>query len=277
MKLGKGINKNDKNSGKIPDFDEIIFRIRNKDYGAYKLRKKYSSTVIVSLLIGIIITTAATIAPFLSEKGKDKDNTIQKAQRNVEINLNNFDKPDKTIPMVPPPATPAPPPEKVMKQVKYLAPVVVDSITPELSSPKLITADEAKSDVTNAPVTEAIPAVKEETEEENAEPKPFMSAEEMPVPPGGEAGLYKYIAKNTRYPKIALDNNIQGKVYVRFCVTSKGTIDQVSILKGVSPELNAEAIRVVKSFPPFKPGKMNGKPVPVWYIVHIDFKIQKNH
>ncbi|HKK43245.1 MAG TPA: TonB family protein [Bacteroidales bacterium] len=271
MKQGDDIKSNKKGRKKIPDFDDIIFRIRNKDYGAYKLRKKYSSTVIISLLGGVMFITAATIAPFLTEK-----ETVDKhpqARENVEINLANLDKVDKTIPMVPPPATPAPP-QNVTKQVKYVAPVVVDSISPQVSSPKLITADEARSEVKNAPVAIAEPAVKEEEKEENTEPQPFLSAEEMPVPRGGEAGLYKYIAENTRYPRVALDNNIQGKVFVRFCVTSKGTVDQVSILKGISPALNAEAIRVVKSFPPFKPGKMNGKPVPVWYIVHIDFKIQ---
>jgi protein TonB len=96
----------------------------------------------------------------------------------------------------------------------------------------------------------------------------------MPVPAGGESGLYKFIADNTRYPKIALENNIEGKVFVRLCVTSKGNVDQVSILKGVDPELDAEAIRVVKLFPQFKPGKMNGRPVPVWYVVYISFKLQ---
>ncbi len=271
MRSDKNKNGDKKNRSRFPDFDDIIFRIRNKDYGAYKLRKKYSSTVVISLIGGVLFITAATIAPFLSEKKTEEKHP--QAREDVEINLANLDKVDKTIPMVPPPATPAPP-ENVTKQVKYIAPVVVDSISPEVSSPKLITADEAKSEVKNAPVAEVLPAVKEENNEEGKEPQPFLSAEEMPVPKGGEAGLYKYIAENTRYPKVALDNNIQGKVYVRFCVTSKGTVDQVSILKGVSPALNAEAIRVVKSFPPFRPGKMNGKPVPVWYIVHIDFKIR---
>ncbi len=255
---------------KIPDFDDIIFRIRNKDYGAYDLRKKYRPTVIISLLIGILIMSTATITPFLRER--TKGNQQQPAERNVAITIEHLDKPDEPLTEVPPP--PPPPTENVMKQIKYVAPVVVDSVIPKKSSAKFMTADEAQMKVKNEPIAEIVPAVKEEIQEQDAEPEPFMSVEEMPVPEGGEAGLYKYIAENTRYPKIALDNNIQGKVYVRFCVTSKGTVDQVSILKGVDPELNAEAIRVVKTFPPFKPGKMNGKPVPVWYIVHIDFKLQ---
>jgi protein TonB len=95
----------------------------------------------------------------------------------------------------------------------------------------------------------------------------------MPEPQGGEEGMYKFIAENTRYPVMAHENNIQGKVFVRFCVTAKGTVEQVSILKGVDPDLDAEAMRVVKIFPPFRPGKQDGKPVPVWFIVPITFQI----
>lgn len=255
---------------KIPDFDDIIFRIRNKDYGAYELRKKYRPTVIISLLIGILIMSTATITPFMRERARGS--LHKPAERNVTITIEHLDKPDEPLAEVPPP--PPPPAENVMKQIKYVAPVVVDSVISEKSTSKFMTADEAQLKVKNEPIAEVVPAVKEEIQEQDAEPEPFMSVEEMPVPEGGEAGLYKYIAENTRYPKIALDNNIQGKVYVRFCVTSKGTVDQVSILKGVDPALDAEAIRVVKTFPPFKPGKMNGKTVPVWYIVHIDFKLQ---
>jgi protein TonB len=79
--------------------------------------------------------------------------------------------------------------------------------------------------------------------------------EEMPMFPGGDGELLKYIAEHTQYPEIAKENNIQGRVIVRFCVTSKGGVSQVSILKGVDPELDAEAIRVVNTLPAFKPGK----------------------
>ena len=84
----------------------------------------------------------------------------------------------------------------------------------------------------------------------------------------------KYISDHTIYPNIALENNIQGKVIVKFCVTAKGGVTQVSILRGVSPELNDEAIRVVKSFPKFIPGKQSGIPVPVWYVVPITFSLK---
>jgi TonB family protein len=103
---------------------------------------------------------------------------------------------------------------------------------------------------------------------------PFVVVEEMPMFPGGDGALLKYIAENTMYPELAKENNIQGKVIVRFCVTSKGSVSQISVLKGVDPELDAEAIRVVNTLPTFKPGSQGGKPVPVWYMVPITFSLK---
>jgi TonB family protein len=102
----------------------------------------------------------------------------------------------------------------------------------------------------------------------------FMVVEEMPMFPGGDVALLKYISKHINYPEVAKENNIQGKVIVRFCVTAKGDVNQVSIFKGVSPELDAEALKVVKTLPDFKPGKQGGKPVPVWYMVPITFTLK---
>jgi len=103
---------------------------------------------------------------------------------------------------------------------------------------------------------------------------PFVVVEEMPSFPGGDAELLKFIGENTNYPETAKENNITGRVIVRFCVTAKGGVSQISILKGVSPELDQEAMRVVTSLPEFKPGKQGGKPVPVWYMVPITFTLR---
>jgi protein TonB len=251
-----------------PAFDEIVFEDRNKEYGAYKLRKKYSRTVIVSMLIGIIILGTAVITPYLNAKALE--NREKRAERQVEIKLENLDQP---VEQVAPPPPPPPPPADVVQQQKYVPPVVVDSIKPE-EDIQLMTADEAQIEVQNEEVVEIQEEVKEEVQEEDPEATPFVVVEEMPMFPGGDAALLKYIGENTNYPEIAKENNIQGRVIVRFCVTSKGGVSQVSILKGVDPELDAEAIRVVNTLPPFKPGKQGGKPVPVWYMVPITFTLK---
>jgi TonB family protein len=129
---------------------------------------------------------------------------------------------------------------------------------------KITLSDTGVEDVTPTP-TAAIT--------KSGEPEPFVVVEEMPRFPGGDTTLLKYIAENTRYPEIAKQNNIQGRVIVRFCVTETGSVNKITVLRGVSPELDAEATRVVSTLPLFEPGKQKGKAVPVWYMVPITFAL----
>jgi periplasmic protein TonB len=251
-----------------PAFDDIVFEARNKEYGAYKLRKKYNRTVLIALLIGIIILGTAIITPYINAKAAENRN--KRTERQVEIKLENLDQPAETVA---PPPPPPPPPADVVQQQRYVPPVVVDSVKPE-DNVQLMTADEAQTEVKNTEVVEAVSEVKEEVKEAEAEEVPFVVVEEMPMYPGGDAELLKYISEHTNYPEVAKENNIQGRVIVRFCVTAKGGVSQVSILKGVDPELDKEAIRVVNTLPAFKPGKQGGKPVPVWYMVPITFTLK---
>jgi protein TonB len=253
---------------KSPAFDDIVFELRNKEYGAYTLRKRYNRNVVISLMIGTIILATAIITPYLSAKAAE--NRAKRAERQVEIKMENLDQPNETVA---PPPPPPPPPTDVVQQAKYVPPVVVDSVKEE-DNVQLMTADEAQIEVKDEEVVEIVEQVKEEVQEEDPEATPFVVVEEMPMFPGGDVELLKYIGEHTQYPEIAKENNIQGRVIVRFCVTSKGGVSQVSILKGVDPELDAEAIRVVNTLPAFKPGKQGGKPVPVWYMVPITFTLK---
>ena len=253
---------------KAPAFDDIVFEHRNKEYGAYRLRKKYNRNVIIALIIGIVIMSTAIITPYLNAKAAE--NRAKKTERQVEIKMENLDQPTETVA---PPPPPPPPPEDVVQQSRYVPPVVVDSVKPE-ETVQLMTADQAQVEVQNEEVVEEVQVVAEEVQENVDEAEPFVVVEEMPMFPGGEPALLAYIAEHTQYPEVAKENNIQGKVIVRFCVTSKGGVDKVSILKSVDPELDAEAIRVVQSLPAFKPGKQGGKPVPVWYMVPINFTLK---
>lgn len=106
------------------------------------------------------------------------------------------------------------------------------------------------------------------------EEKVFTSVEEMPKFPGGESELMKYIANHIAYPADAAEEGIQGKVVVQFVVARDGSIGEVKVLRGKHPSLDREALRVVRSFPRFIPGKMNGQPVNVWYTLPITFKLQ---
>jgi len=252
---------------KAPAFDDIVFESRNKEYGAYKLRTKYNRTVMWALLVGIVIIATTIITPYLNAKALE--NKMKRAERQVEIKMENLDQPNETVA---PPPPPPPPPADVVQQQRYVPPVVVDSIKPE-DVTQLMTADDAQVEIKDQEVVEVV-EVKEEVQEAEPEEIPFVVVEEMPMFPGGDAELLKYIGLNTVYPDIAKENNIQGRVIVRFCVTAKGGVSQVSILKGVDPELDKEAIRVVNTLPSFKPGKQGGKPVPVWYMVPITFTLK---
>ena len=257
-----------KETQKAPAFDDIVFEERNKEYGAYKLRKRYNRNMSIALLIGVLIISTAIITPYINAKAAE--NRSKRAERQVEIKMENLDQPNQ---QVAPPPPPPPPPTDVVQQQKYVPPVVVDSIKPE-DVKQLMTADQAQTEVTNKEVVEVVQAVKEEVQEAEPEEVPFVVVEEMPMYPGGDVELLKYIAEHTQYPEVAKENNIQGRVIVRFCVTAKGGVSQVSILKGVDPELDKEAIRVVNTLPAFKPGKQGGKPVPVWYMVPITFTLK---
>jgi len=252
----------------ILGFNDIVFEHRNKEYGAYMLRKKYSSNVIISVMIGIIVMVTAIIIPYLNARALESQQ--KRAERQVEIRMENLDQPKETIV---PPATPPPPPAEEVQQQKYIPPEVVDSIKPE-DMVQLMTMDEAQVEVQNEEVVEVVEEVQVEVKEEEAKPEPFIVVEEMPAFPGGDAALLKYLFENAVYPELAKENNIQGRVILKFCVTPTGGVSMITVLKGVDPELDKEAIRVVSTLPAFRPGKQGGKPVPVWFQAYINFQLK---
>jgi len=111
-------------------------------------------------------------------------------------------------------------------------------------------------------------------EEEIVEAEIFKVVEEMPEFPGGTAKLLEYIGKNIKYPMMARESDIQGKVYVQFVVEPDGSISKVTVLRGIGGGCDEEAVRVVQSMPRWKPGKQRGAPVRVQYMVPIVFKLQ---
>jgi TonB family protein len=102
---------------------------------------------------------------------------------------------------------------------------------------------------------------------------PFVVVETMPIYPGGDVELLNFIKNNTMYPEAARDQKIQGRVIVRFVVSTEGKAEGISVLKGVNPLLDAEAIRVTSMLKGFKPGMQGGKPVNVWYMVPVNFRL----
>lgn len=103
----------------------------------------------------------------------------------------------------------------------------------------------------------------------------YEAVEQPPQYPGGDAALLRYIGENLRYPQSAIENNVQGRVIVQFVVTKTGNIGEVKVKRSVDPELDAEAVRVVKTLR-FQPGKQNGQAVSVWYALPFTFRLSGN-
>ena len=133
--------------------------------------------------------------------------------------------------------------------------------------------------VVNAEVTEEtknieITPVKIEEEEEEEEQQIFTVVENDPEFPGGMEALYKYLAQNIKYPQLARDNNITGRVYVTFVVERDGSITGCKVLRDIGGGCGAEAVRVVKSMPKWTPGKQRGKAVRVQFNLPVNFNLR---
>ena len=124
----------------------------------------------------------------------------------------------------------------------------------------------------NEVIEEYVPV--EVEEEEVVEQEIFQIVEEMPAYPGGDAKLMEYVAKNIKYPQIARETGIQGRVFVGFVVEPDGSVSNVKVLRGIGGGCDEEAMRVVKNMPKWKPGKQRGKAVRVSYMLPVNFKLQ---
>ena len=161
--------------------------------------------------------------------------------------------------------TPPPPPPLAVQEVEVLN-VVEDDV--ETETIEINTEDDKDVEVVIAPPVEA--PVEEEEEEVI-----FMVVETMPEFPGGQQALFKYLGENVKYPVIAQENGIQGRVICQFVVNKDGSIvDVVVVRSSGEPSLDKEALRVINSMPKWKPGKQRGKPVRVKYTVPVNFRLQ---
>jgi len=247
---------------KVPGFDEIIFENRNKEYGAYDLRKRYKSVTSISILTSLTLCIALVIVSFLTTE----EGTASSGTETIVIAI--IDDYDPSLVQLPPEVKPPP---ELTRAVQNVVPDVVTD-TAEVTSFLPIT-EEIITNTTNGDVNDVLEVVEAPVEISDTEPEPFIVVEEPVEFPGGNAVLLNLIAKNIVYPREALDNNIQGRVILKFVVQPDGSVGRIELLKGVDPLLNQEAVRVVGTLPKFKPGKQNGVPAPVWFMVPVTFQI----
>ena len=148
-----------------------------------------------------------------------------------------------------------------------------NAVQSEIQSPESVQVEAATQPVE----AEAVEMNTEEQTPVETEPqskKVYNSVEQMPEFPGGAAAMMRYLQENIKYPPEAAKNNIEGRVIVQFVIDETGQVGEVKVVRPVSEELDAEAVRVVKTFPKFEPGRQDGEAVSVWYTLPVMFKIQ---
>lgn len=255
----------------IQDFDYLIFENRNRDYGAYQLRRKYNSSVIAGILIAVTITCAGLILPFVINPSED--HVLSGGSRFVQVRSEVLAPPPEQI-FVPPP--PPPPMTKAASEVvKYIPPVIVDTVY--FNDPAPVTTDEALT-LTDTDIEETInPGYGEEmlgTGEGTGIDEPFFIVEVMPTFRGGDINEFRrWVQLRTNYPAEAQEKKIQGRVSLTFIVEPDGSVTNVTIVKGIDPLIDNEAIKAVEASPKWSPGLQRGQPVRVRFLLWLNFMI----
>ncbi|MBW6535957.1 MAG: energy transducer TonB [Mariniphaga sp.] len=213
----------------------------------------------VFLMLGLVIALGVILAAFEYKAAPTKTDSLGQVQlQEIEEEIIPITREQEVQP--PPP----PPPPQVVEVLN----IVDDDV--EIEDELFI----EETDVTDDMVIDVAPVISTQKEEEEEDTQVFFIVEDMPEFPGGELALRQYIANAIKYPVIAQENGIQGRVYVTFVVNTDGSIADARIARGVDPSLDKEALRVVTQLPKWKPGKQRGKPVRVSYTVPINFVLQ---
>ena len=269
------------------EWRDLIFEGKNKEFGAYEMRKNSDARHNKAMIVVIIIMALAFILPFLVNTMLPKaeaniDEEIEQAMVNIETDAAEEEEPEEELERIEE-QKPEVLPEEVLNTVKVTELAIVDDdqvkAEDEIKTQEELQQTETAFGQTDFDKgTDDLNVVREHKDEivveEKKEEKVFTAVEQMPQFPGGEAELMKYISNNIKYPTMAMENNIQGRVVVQFVVTKTGKIGEVKVVRSKDPDLDKEAVRVVKSLPNFIPGKMNGQAVNVWYTLPITFNIK---
>ena len=259
---------------------DIVFEGKNKTYGAYEMRQSSSKRHLTALLIIAVFAVLIAVLPALvaTVEGVIKKPVSGPITDDIVI-VDPLEK-DEIQKLEELRQEPPPPPLKPTMQ--FIAPVMAAAEEIE-DKDRLINQDELqKSDIQisvatvdgeNVEGAVDIADVLEQQRIAEEENKIYVGVEENPQFPGGEKELFKYIKDNLKYPTMAQENNIQGRVVVQFVVNKKGEVSNVVILQKLDPACDKEAVRVVQSMPKWIAGKQNGVAVNVYYTLPIVYRL----
>jgi len=256
----------------IPEFDYLIFQNRNMDYGAYYLRRKYNSAVITGIIVSVLIAFFSIVLPFLIKPSEKKALTV--GGRYIQLQMNSLERPPEQI-YIPP--APPPPMEKSQQEiVKYIPPVIVDSMV--LNEPELATMDQALAltETNDLEITGITGDGDSQLmgEDGYGTDEPFFMVEVMPTFRGGDINTFRgWVQSRTNFPQEAVERKIQGRVSLTFIVEPDGSVTNVTVVKGVDPLIDNEAVKAIKASPKWSPGLQRGQAVRVRFLIWLNFVI----
>jgi protein TonB len=249
-------------------WDEIIFQDRNRDYGAYVLRKGYATNVAVGIAITILVVTLILLGPFLSTwLGTNEHAGALPRKKLVYSELSVPPPIDKPRPL---------PPSVQLPKLKHVLKFVPPKVVKEEVAQQIATLEEIKSNDTGA--TEVDGPTEVVFEEPVADVvaddnELFTVVDQQPEFEGGYAAMMAFVKANMKYPANARRMRTEGTVHVSFIVSKTGAISEVQVLRGFMTECDREAVRVVNLMPGWKPGRQNGRNVNVRFILTLKFKL----
>lgn len=256
----------------LGNFDEIVFNGRNKEYGAYIIRKKYNHSILMGLLFGLFVVFGVLVIPYISRWVKELNGKKEVVlQKQVDITLQEIV------------------PEKEEQKIEFKSEThKIESI--QFTVP-IVTTEEVVEMTTIEDVQASNPGTVTHQGIENFEGLPegygneeivgntnteeiFTVVEQIPEFPGGEIAMYEFLNKNMQYPTIAKEQSIQGKVWLGFIVDKFGNISNVEVIRGIGGGCDEEAVRVISMMPRWNPGKQSGRPVSVKFRFPINFTLR---
>ncbi len=267
------------------EWTDLVFEGRNQAYGAYKLRKGTTKrnvwSIIIVALAALLLFIGLSIQKMV-EANRTVENTqaielsaLEQKKKEAKVEKKEVVKvePEKVV-------------EKVKSSIKFTAPVIkkdnevkddeeIDLQKVENTNTTIGAFDVQGNDEVGGEVLKAKEEIAQpEPPKHEEENKVFDVVEQMPSFPGGMPALMQWLSQNIKYPVIAAENGVQGRVIVQFVVEKDGSVTDVHVAKSVDPSLDKEATRVVKAMPRWNPGKQNGSAVRVKYTVPVMFKLQ---
>ncbi len=258
------------------DWDDLVFENRNKEYGAYEVRKAYSGNLVAGFTVSMGIALLAFIIPIvISLMGGDVKKIVEAIPTLSDPIVMT------QPPVIEPPVNQPPPAAQTQVQTTALTPQVTTAVVPETdivpnddmvfgSTTDPVDGPPGESIVSEGPgtVQTAVPAVV-------ATPQVVDIAEVMPAFEGGLEEMYRFIKRKIHYPAASRRIGVEGTVYVSFVINREGKVVDVKTIRGISPDCDKEAERVVSMLPNWSPGMQNHNPVSVRMTVPIKFQLDK--